>query len=232
MFPRAGVLLALALLVPASAGAETVAVVDPQATVRGIAKEELARCKELWGAALARTGLTTVAVRGKDRAAPAAEFVASLAVDRDGDAVIFTGLATRVRLDRWAARHEARAPFADPAAWAAALDEVAGSLAAAVHGAPPRLAAQPPPRARVKLRHAALAPAAAAAAPAPANAPALAAPAPEAAPASAEDAAPASAEDAAPAPEVAPAPAEDAEPAAEAAPAPEDAEDGATAGAE
>jgi hypothetical protein len=224
MFPRAGVLLALALLVPASAGAETVAVVDPQATVRGIAKEELARCKELWGAALARTGLTTVAVRGKDRAAPAAEFVASLAVDRDGDAVIFTGLATRVRLDRWAARHEARAPFADPAAWAAALDEVAGSLAAAVHGAPPRLAAQPPPRARVKLRHAALAPAAAAAAPAPANAPALAAPAPEAAPASAEDAAPA--------PEAAPAPAVDAEPAAEAAPAPEDAEDGATAGAE
>lgn len=152
--PRsAGVLLVAALLLPAAAGAQTVAVADPQATVRGVSREDLAGCRELWAAALARTGLATVATNGKRGAGPDAEFVASLAVDRDGDQVVFTGLASRVRLDRWGFRHEARVPYADRAAWGEVLGDVAENLAGAVRSSPPRTTAQPPPRARVKLKH-------------------------------------------------------------------------------
>ncbi len=167
MFVRVGFLLLAALFLPAAASAQTVAIAEAQATARAVGKDDLVRCRQLWGEALARTGLSTVVVAGEGKgkaAGPDAEFVASLAVDRDGEAVVFTGLASRVRLDKWAVRHEARAPAADPDAWGAALDSLADQLASSVRAAPPRQAMQPPPRARVKLKHASVAPAASGAA--------------------------------------------------------------------
>jgi hypothetical protein len=155
MIRRAGLLFLAAMLLPAAAGAQTVAVAAPQATVRAVGPEQLARCGARWTEALARTGLQTVATAGKGRGEAAvvnAEFVASLAIERQGEDVVFTGLASRVRLDRWSARREARAPFTDPAAWDEALDSVADGLAAAVREAPPRETTQPPARPRVKLQ--------------------------------------------------------------------------------
>jgi hypothetical protein len=155
MIRPAGLLFLAALLAPVAAFAQTVAVTAPQATVRGVDKEQLARCGAQWTEALARTGLETVATAGKgrgDAAVVKAEFVAGLSVERDGDSVVFTGLASRVRLDKWSARHEARAPLADPAAWDEALGVVADSIAVAVRTAPPRETTQPPARPRVKLK--------------------------------------------------------------------------------
>lgn len=156
MFRSAAALLFATLFLPGTAGAQTVVAGDPQATVRGVGKDTLAACKALWEEALLSTDLEVAfSVHPKDEKTSPPEFVVSLAVDRQGDEMVFTGLASRVRLDRWATRYEARAPYSDRVAWGTALGTVAEQIAAAVRNAPARLAIQPPVRPPVKLGHAA-----------------------------------------------------------------------------
>ncbi len=140
--------VALAALVPSAALAQSLAVAEAEAYHRGITREELKRFRDLYTDALRKAGANVTPAYGRRADLRGVEFVTSLSVGRVGEDYLLTAQVSRIRLDRWASRAEARARLTDGASIAAALDQLAGGIVSSVRSAPPRVAAQPPRKAR------------------------------------------------------------------------------------
>jgi len=137
---RTSIALALAALLaaPVAAGAEGVAIAAAAAISPGIDDAQVANVRAQFEEALRQTGID-VGTRG-------AEFVASLSLGRAGDELVLTAQVSRLRLDSWAARAEARVQQDTPEALAAAVQDLAGQIILAVRTAPARSSAQPTTR--------------------------------------------------------------------------------------
>lgn len=136
-------LLAALLAAPAAAGAQSLAIAEASAITRGIEQAEVARVRGLFEEALRQSGIE-VAPAGKKGAA--AEYVTSLSLAKEGTDLVLTAQVSRLRLDAWAARAQARVQEVTPEAIAAAVQDLAGQIHLAVKTAPPRSAATPETR--------------------------------------------------------------------------------------
>ena len=153
--PFAALALSAVLALPAAAGAESLAIAEAAAISPGIEKAEVAKVRALFEEALRETGIE-VAGSGKR----GAEFVASLSLAKADGELVLTAQVSRLELDLWAARAEARVQGATPESLAAAVQDLAGQLTLAMRTAPSRSAAQPAARPpALKLREAASPPA-------------------------------------------------------------------------
>lgn len=146
--PRATIFaLVLALcagLVPAVGAAQGVALADAEAYHKGISREEVKRFRDLYEQSLRKAGAAITPAYGKRADTRGIEFVTSLSIGRTGDDFILTAQVSRIRLDGWASRAEARARTTDGAGISAAMDEIAAGVVTAVRAAPPRTTSQPP----------------------------------------------------------------------------------------
>lgn len=137
------VVLAALLAAPALAGAQSLAIAEASAITRGIEKSDVAKVRGLFEEALRQSGIE-VAAPGKKGAA--AEYVTSLTLAKDGTELVLTAQVSRLRLDLWAARAEARVQEASAEAIAAAVQDLAGQIHLAMKTAPARNAASPESR--------------------------------------------------------------------------------------